>query len=72
MAALELKRNCHIRLCLHSNICKYRPIKTKLGHNIYNCKISDEFDYGLTWTGTNGVICPWITKNMLYWTLFTL
>ena len=26
---------CHIWLCLHTSIYKYRPISTKLGHNIY-------------------------------------
>ena len=33
-------------LCLFSSIYKYKPISTKLGHNVYEHKISDEFDYG--------------------------
>ena len=52
--ALELK-NCYISLCLHSSIYKYQPIRAKLRQNIYDHKISDEFDYGSHWTG---VICP--------------
>ena len=32
--------------CLHSSICKYQPINTKLGQNVCDYKISDEFDYG--------------------------
>ena len=44
--------------CLHSSIYKYQPISTKLGPNIYDHKISDEFDYGSTRTRTVCVICP--------------
>ena len=33
-------------------IYKYLPISTKLGHNIYDHKIIDEFDYGSNWTRT--------------------
>ena len=44
-------------------ICKYWPISSKLGHNIYAHKVSDEFDYGTNWTRTFRVICPWIWKN---------
>ena len=33
-------------------------ISTKLGHNIYTHKISDEFDYGTNRIRTSGVICP--------------
>ena len=32
--------------CLHSSIYKYQPINTKLGQNVCDYKISDEFDYG--------------------------
>ena len=35
-----------ISLCLLSSICKYRPISTKLGQNMYDHKIPNEFDYG--------------------------
>ena len=31
--ALELVKNCYIRLCLLSSIYKYKPSSTKLGHN---------------------------------------
>ena len=35
--------------CLHANIYKYQPINTKLGQNVCDYKISDEFDYGFNW-----------------------
>ena len=56
--ALELKKNCYITLCLHSSIYKYQPISTKLGQNIYNNKISDEFDFGCNQTRMTRIICP--------------
>ena len=34
------------------------PITTKLGHNEYEHKISDEFDYGSSHTRSVSVICP--------------
>ena len=52
LLALELKKNCIISLCLHSSIYKYHPIRTKLGQNIYDHKISDEIDYGSNRTRT--------------------
>ena len=52
---------------VNTSICKYWPISTKLGHNIYAHKVSDELDYGLNWTRTSGVICPWIWKNCWIW-----
>ena len=45
-------------ICLHSSICKYLPISTKHGHNIYAHKVSDEVDYGTNRIRTSGVICP--------------
>ena len=40
---------CHLFTfsCLHSSIYKYQPISTKLGQNIYDNKVTDEFDFGL-------------------------
>ena len=35
---------------------KYKPINTKLGHNVYEHKISDEFDYGSSHTRSVSVI----------------
>ena len=58
---------CHIWLCLRSSICKYWPTSTKLGHNIYAHRVSDEFDSGTNRIGTSGVICPWIWKNCWIW-----
>ena len=46
-----------------SIICKYRPVSTKLGQNIYVQQNLNEFDHGSNWTGTTGVICSWIGKN---------
>ena len=37
-------------------ICKYRPVSTKLGQNIYVQQNSNEFVNGSDWTGTTGVI----------------
>ena len=44
--------------CLHCIIYKYCPISTKLGQNVCDNKISDEFDYGSNRTRTVQVICP--------------
>ena len=52
--------------CLHSSIDKYQPISTKLGQNVYDHKISDNFDYGSDRTWTTGVICPWIRKFAIF------
>ena len=46
-----------------SIICKYRPVSTKLGQNIYVQQNLNEFDHGSDWTRTTGVICSWIGKN---------
>ena len=45
LSALEFE-NFPYLTCLHSSICKYQPISTKLGHNIYAYKVLDEFDSG--------------------------
>ena len=52
--------------CLHSGIYKYQPISTKLGPNVYDHKISDEFDYGTNRTRTVWVVCPWIRKFAIF------
>ena len=46
-----------------SIICKYRPVNTKLGQNIYIRQIFSEFNHGPYCTGTTRVICSWIGKN---------
>ena len=51
-------KNCCIQLCLLFNIYKYKPISTKLGHNEYEHKISDEFDFGSSHTRSVGVLSP--------------
>ena len=40
-----------------SIICKYRPVSTKLGQNIYVQQNLNEFDHGSNWTGITEVIC---------------
>ena len=40
-----------------SIVCKYRPVSTKLGQNIYVQQNLNEFDHGSNWTRTTGVIC---------------
>ena len=44
--------------CLHSTIYKFRQISTKLGHNVCDHKILNEFNYGSNQTRTVRVICP--------------
>ena len=53
--------------CLHSSIYKYWPVSTKLGQNVCDHKITDEFDYEFNPTRTLWVICPWICKNCWIW-----
>ena len=50
-----------------SSICKYNPVHTKLGQNIYFQQNLNEFDHGSNWTWTTGVICSWIWKNCYIW-----
>ena len=39
-----------------------KPISTKLGHNVHEHKILDEFGYGSSRTRSVSVICPWNRK----------
>ena len=50
----------------HFVIYKYKPISTKLGHNDYEHKISDEFDYGSSHNRSFGILCPWNRKIELH------
>ena len=59
-------KNCWIWLCLQSIIYKYWPVSTKLGLNVYDHKISDEFDYGSNRTRTVRVTCPLIRKFAIF------
>ena len=36
----------------------YKPISTKLGQNVCDHKISNEYDYGSNWTRIVRVTCP--------------
>ena len=47
-------------------------IITKLGQNVYDHKISDEFDYGTNGTRTVRVVCPWIRKFAIFDYVYTL
>ena len=60
---LFILKNCYIWLCLHYIICKYTPVSSKLGQNIYVQQNLNEFDHGSNWSGKTGVICSWIGKN---------
>ena len=55
LSALELEKLPYLTL-FTLLLCKYRPINTKLGHHIYDHKISDKYDYGFN--RTTGVNCP--------------
>ena len=65
-------KNCWIWLCLHSVIYKNRLISSKLGQNVCNHKISDEFDYGFNRTRIVRVFCPWIRKFAIFDFVYTL
>ena len=74
LSALELekKKKRYKWLCLHSSNCKHRPVSTKLGQNMYDQQISNEFYYESTWTGTTWVICSWIRKIAEFDLVYTL
>ena len=55
--ALELGKIAAFDFFLLSSIYKYKPNNTKLGQNVYEHKISDEFDYGSSHTRSVCVIC---------------
>ena len=57
---------------LHASIYKYWPISTKLDQNVYDHKISDEFNYRSNRTRTVWVICPWIGKFAIFDFVYTL
>ena len=70
--ALECGKIAESDFSLHSSIYKYWPINTKRGQNVFDHKISDEFDYGSNWTRTVWVICPWIRKFAIFDFVYTL
>ena len=55
---LLTKKLLYLTVYTKSIICKYRPVSTKLGQNIYVPQNLNEFDYGSDWTGPTRVICP--------------
>ena len=56
--ALELLKIAAFDFVYSLTSTNIKPISTKLGHNEYEHKISDEFDYGSIDTGSVIVICP--------------
>ena len=50
--ALEFGKIAEYDFFLQSNIYKYQPISTKLGQNVCDHKVSNEFDYGSNRTRT--------------------
>ena len=57
LTALELEKLLLLTF-FYTVICKYRPISTKLGKNMYDQQTSNKCDYESSWTGTTRVICP--------------
>ena len=57
---------------VYTIIYKYWPISTKLGQNVCDHKISNEFSYGFNRTRTVPVICPWIRKFARFDFVYTL
>ena len=55
--ALEFAKIAESDFVLHTSIYKYRLIRTKHGHYIYDTEVLDELDYGSNPTVTSGVIC---------------
>ena len=58
-----------VRLNLHSSINKYQAFTTKLGQNIHDHKIMDEFDYGSNRTRTTVFLKK---KNAVFDFVYTL
>ena len=58
LSALEVENLPYLTLFTLYSICKYKPISTKPGHNIYDHNISDEFNYDYNRFRTSKVICP--------------
>ena len=56
--ALELGKNCYIRVRLLSSIYKYKPISTKLGHNEHEHRSQMSLIMGQVITRSVSVICP--------------
>ena len=56
--ALELGKYYCIRLCLLSSVYKYKPVRMKFGSNVYEHKISDEVDFGSSYTRSVSVSWP--------------
>ena len=55
---------------VYTIIYKYLPISTKLGQNVCDCRIWDEFNYGSNRTRTE--LCAIELENLPYLALFTL
>ena len=70
--ALEFGKIAAFDFCLLSSIYKYKPINTKLGHNVYEHKISDEFDYGSSHTRTVSVLSALEIEKLNLWYLSVL
>ena len=57
---------------VYTIIYKYWPISAKLGQNVCDHKILDEFDYGFNRNRTFRVICRWIRKFAIFDFVYTL
>ena len=65
LSALYLKKKTVIFDFVYTKsiICKYRPVSTKLGQNIYIQQILNEFNHGSDCTRTTRVIYSYFGKN---------
>ena len=52
LSILELEKLLYLTLFILKHLQIYKPISTKLGQNLYDHKVLDEFDYGCYWTQT--------------------
>ena len=56
--ALELGKIAAFDFVYFLTSTNIKPNSIKLGHNEYEHKITDEFDYGSSHTRSVGVLCP--------------
>ena len=60
------------KCCLHASSFIFDRIIIKVAGNQDRHKSSDEFDFGPDQTIHFGVICPWLTKILHFWTWISL
>ena len=58
LSALELENLPYLTVYTLASANINLSVSNKLGHSVYDHKISDKFDYGYNQTRPSGVICP--------------